>query len=67
MDYVYDPEHMAQITAYVQYIPPVEGKARLEFIEQAKLDFQDYAIIGDAEAEVVDGILTLRVDLRPPS
>jgi spermidine/putrescine transport system substrate-binding protein len=25
MDYVYDPEHMAQITAYVQYIPPVEG------------------------------------------
>ena len=48
-------------------IPPVEGKARLEFIEQAKLDFQDYAIIGDAEAEVVDGILTLRVDLRPPS
>lgn len=25
MDYVYDPEHMAQIAAYVQYIPPVEG------------------------------------------
>ena len=25
MNYVYDPEHMAQITAYVQYIPPVEG------------------------------------------
>lgn len=25
MDYVYDPEHMAQITASVQYISPVEG------------------------------------------
>ena len=27
----------------------------------------DYAMIGDAEAELVDGILTLRVDLRPPA
>jgi spermidine/putrescine transport system substrate-binding protein len=25
MNYVYDPAHMAVITAYVQYIPPVEG------------------------------------------
>lgn len=25
MNYVYDPANMAQITAYVQYIPPVEG------------------------------------------
>jgi hypothetical protein len=23
-------------------------------------------MIGDAEAELVDGILTLRIDLRPP-
>jgi len=25
MDYVYEPEHAAQITDYVQYVPPVEG------------------------------------------
>jgi spermidine/putrescine transport system substrate-binding protein len=25
MDYIYDPVNMARITAYVQYIPPVEG------------------------------------------
>jgi spermidine/putrescine transport system substrate-binding protein len=25
MDYVYDPVNMARMTAYVQYIPPVEG------------------------------------------
>ena len=24
-------------------------------------------MIGDAEAELVDGILTLRIDLRPPA
>jgi hypothetical protein len=34
-------------------------------IEQAQLDFQDFAMIGDAEASIEDGILTLRVDLRP--
>lgn len=27
----------------------------------------DYAMIGDAEASVEDGVLVLRVDLRPPS
>jgi hypothetical protein len=25
----------------------------------------DYAMVGDAEASLVDGILTLRIDLRP--
>ena len=35
-------------------------------IEQAQLDFQDFAIVADAEATLEDGILTLRVDLRPP-
>jgi hypothetical protein len=38
----------------------------VRFREQAQTDFTDYAMIGDAEAELVDGILTLRVDLRPP-
>ena len=46
-------------------LPPVAGEERTRFIEQAKVDFQDYAIIGDAEGSVDDGILTLRIDLRP--
>ena len=47
-------------------LPPIAGDERTRFIEQAQLDFQDFAIIGDATAELVDGILTLTVDLRPP-
>jgi hypothetical protein len=46
-------------------LPPVAGSERQRFIEQAKLDFQDYAIVGDATWSFDDGILTLRVDLRP--
>ena len=46
-------------------LPPVAGEERTQFIEQAQRDFQDYAIIGDAEGSLDDGILTLRVDLRP--
>ncbi len=46
-------------------LPPVEGVERQRFREQAQLDYQDFAMLGDAEAELVDGILTLRVDLRP--
>ncbi|HUY22295.1 MAG TPA: hypothetical protein VMV22_08125 [Acidimicrobiales bacterium] len=46
-------------------IPPVEGPERQRFVEQAQLDFMDYAMIGDAETSLDDGILTLRVDLRP--
>ena len=47
-------------------IPPVEGEARREFVRQAEVDFQDFAILGDARATVEDGVLVLRVDLRPP-
>jgi len=47
-------------------IPPVEGEARREFIRQAELDFQDFALIGDATAAIEDGFLVLRVGLRPP-
>jgi hypothetical protein len=47
-------------------LPPVAGEERAKFVAQAKLDYQDFAIIGDAEASLEDGILTLRVDLRPP-
>ena len=44
---------------------PIEGPERQRFREQAQRDFTDFAMIGDAEAELVDGILTLRIDLRP--
>ncbi len=47
-------------------LPPVAGEERQQFLQQAKLDFQDFALIGDAEATVDDGVLTLRIDLRPP-
>ena len=48
-------------------LPPVAGTERQRFVEQAQLDFQDFAMIGDATWEFVDGVLTLRVDLRPSS
>jgi hypothetical protein len=47
-------------------LPPIEGPERKRFIEQAQLDFQDFAMLGDAEGSLEDGVLTLRVDLRPP-
>ena len=46
-------------------MPPVEGPERKRFVDQAKVDFMDYAMIGDADASLDDGILTLRIDLRP--
>jgi hypothetical protein len=46
-------------------LPPVAGEERTRFIEQAQVDFQDYAIIGDAEASMDEGVLVLRIDLRP--
>jgi len=48
-------------------LPPVEGPERKRFMDQARTDYMDYAIIGDATATLDDGILTLRVDLRPES
>jgi hypothetical protein len=44
-------------------LPPVAGPERQRFVEQAELDFQDFAIIGDARWEFADGVLTLRVEL----
>ena len=46
-------------------LPPVAGAERQQFIQQAELDFMDYAIVADATWVFEDGILTLRVDLRP--
>jgi hypothetical protein len=47
-------------------IPPVEGEARREFVRQAEVDFQDFAMISDAVPSLEDGFLVLRIDLRPP-
>jgi hypothetical protein len=44
----------------------VEGEARREFVQQAQTDYADYAMIGDATATLEDGVLVLRIDLRPP-
>lgn len=46
-------------------LPPVAGEERQRFIQQAKTDYMDFAIIADATGAVEDGILVLRVDLRP--
>ena len=47
-------------------LPPVAGEERQMFLKQAQSDFQDFAMIGDAEASLEDGMLVLRIDLRPP-
>jgi limonene-1,2-epoxide hydrolase len=45
-------------------LPPIAGEERTAFIRQAQLDYQDFAIVGDATATFEDGVLTLRIDLR---
>jgi hypothetical protein len=46
-------------------LPQVGGPERQHFIAQAQVDYQDFAMIGDATGELVDGVLVLRIDLRP--
>ena len=46
-------------------LPPVAGPERQQFLERAQLDFQDFAMLGDATWSFVDGVLTLTIDLRP--
>jgi hypothetical protein len=48
-------------------LPPVEGAERKRIADQRQLDFMDFAMIGDADWSFEDGVLTLRIDLRPPS
>lgn len=47
-------------------LPPVGGPERQHFLKQAQLDYQDFAMVGDATGALEDGILVLRIDLRPP-
>jgi len=46
-------------------LPPVGGDERKMFLQQMQFDYQDFAIIADADASIEDGFLVLRVDLRP--
>jgi hypothetical protein len=46
-------------------LPPIEGPDRKRFMEQAQLDFMDYAMLGDAHASIEEGVLIFRIDLRP--
>jgi hypothetical protein len=67
----FDPNEMVQrfkeraAAVRKRPLPPVAGEERQQFIAQANSDFQDFAMIGDAQASLDDGILTLRIDLRP--
>jgi hypothetical protein len=67
----FDPEAMIQRfreraqAVKSRPLPPVAGPDKKRFLERAQTDFMDFAMIGDARATLEDGILTLRVDLRP--
>jgi hypothetical protein len=69
----FDPDEMIErfreraASVRRRQIPPVEGEARREFIRQAELDFRDFAMVGDATATIDEGVLVLRIDLRPPA
>lgn len=73
MSETFDPQEM--ITRFAERaeavrkrnLPAIGGEERRHFIRQAELDFMDYAMIGDATATLDDGVLTLRIDLRPPA
>jgi hypothetical protein len=72
MDQPFDPEAMvARFRQRAEAVrnrgmPPVEGPERQRFREAAQADFMDFAMLGDAEASLEDGVLVLRVDLRGP-
>ncbi|MGH9091026.1 MAG: hypothetical protein ACRDZR_06560 [Acidimicrobiales bacterium] len=71
MDEPFDPQAMvARFRDRAQAVrerglPPVEGPERQRFRRQAQVDYMDFAMVGDAETSLEDGVLTLRVDLRP--
>ena len=46
-------------------LPPIGGEERQRFMDQAQVDYQDYAMIGDSDVNLENGVLTLRIDLRP--
>ena len=73
MDKTFDPaamiERFRERAASVKRrpLPPVAGEERQHFLAQAQNDFQDFAMLGDATASIEDGVLNIRIDLRPPA
>ncbi len=48
-------------------MPPVEGEERQRIRRQMQLDYQDFAMLADAKANLENAVLTLTIDLRPKS
>ncbi len=44
-------------------IPPLEGEARQQFIQQAEKDFLDYSLVGSSSWAIEDGNLVLRIQI----
>lgn len=44
-------------------IPPLEGDARRAYLAAAQEDFTDFSLVADAEWELEEGALILRVPL----
>jgi hypothetical protein len=47
-------------------VPPLEGADRRRFVERMQLDFQDFAMLGDATGTLEEGFLVLRPQ-EPPT
>ena len=45
-------------------MPPLEGAVRKQWIDQRNIDFQDFKILSEAEGNLDDGILYLRIDMN---
>tara|TARA_B100000809_G_C14809413_1_gene413264 strand:- start:394 stop:621 length:228 start_codon:yes stop_codon:yes gene_type:complete len=45
-------------------MPPLEGLMRKRWIDQRNIDFQDFMMLSDAEGDLDDGVLYLRIDLN---
>jgi len=47
----------------VRQMPPVEGEARKQFVEQAEIDYRDYLLVSRAAWTVEDDHLVLKIPL----
>ncbi len=44
-------------------IPPLEGEARQQFIQQAEKDYLDYLLVGQSSWSIEEGSLVLKIPL----
>ena len=45
-------------------MPPIAGAERRVFVKQAEFDFQDFQMLSEAEGDLDDGVLYLRINLN---